>query len=304
MKQFSEEYLRKKLLFHIFLNILLIALFAILAIAYGVNFIKQSGVAARFVSKKDVPFRKEVIKIIKPLGYSGLNRLLREGVEISVDFADKKWVLHNIYKYGENGEIKLEDENFGLCESLAVYVYQKIRPVFPEKKYDITFVKVSESSFFYAPTGTHYVLMITDLSVAPGSGPGEYILDPSFKKYDRIEAFDEYLFNEHYETLPFFEKKLTYQKTDIGHQMPILIRKGYLVGLFVDKINGKLDNDNYVLALIATKKHKYYGRLIFAIRNINGQVQNHEDSYLASSIFKKSEYERLKSKIIEMFEGI
>lgn len=243
------------------------------------------------------PYAEEVKEILKPLSYSGIQMFGGKDVHLSFDFNNGMWVLHNVHKFDDQGQLILEEGRYGTCGELAAYTANKIKPLFGES-YTINFVRAGQSGYFLSPKASHIVLKISSNIKA-----GEvYILDPSFKKYGAMSGFEDYLFFEEMPSLDFMENKLK----DIGNApntlIPLLMKNDYLVGFALEKMDGQFDERHFILALTLTKKYNYAGRYLFAIRRkANGDTEIFENKKLAYEILSEKEYELLRKKITELF---
>ena len=247
--------------------------------------------------KKIAPYYKEISKIIKPLRYSGIYDLMRPDVKIFIDFEKETWTLENIHSFDRKGNIILTEGRYGLCGELAAYTYEKIQLLF-DRKYVIEFVRAIESGYFISPRASHYVLMIHEPSFF---STATYVLDPSFRRYGPIEDFEDYLFFEKMITLPFMEEKNRSKIFTVGSGTPIIIKKGFLMMLVVEKNGDKFDRDNFVMAFTATHRHKYAGRYIYALRKNEGETEVLENKHTASLILGSKEYITLSERIKEFF---
>jgi hypothetical protein len=252
------------------------------------------------ITESNIPYYKEVKKILEPLRYSGINSFIRPEVKLKIDFDSRKWFLRDFLRFDEDGNIILREGRYGLCSDLAVYVYQKIKPLFQDK-YNIDFVRVAYSSFFPHFSSAHFVIRITESDI---SGPKAYIIDPSFGKYGPVEDFEDYEFFESSPQFRFAQEKNTDVSFRINASTPLVIKKDYLISLRADDINGVFDKDNLALLLTATRRYHYAGRIIYGIRIINGNQEITEDTYLAKTLLSKKDYAALKKKINEIFDNI
>ncbi len=253
---------------------------------------------------KNVPHQEEIKKIVEPLRYSFMEALMHKDVRISIDFDGQTWTLHNVHHFDSDGNIVLEEGRFGICGSLAAYAYQKIKPLL-EDRYKITFVSVSESGFFPRPSGTHYVLRITDTSTLFFGGLlASYIVDPSFHRYQRFQECEDYEFNAEIESLDLLEKKNKDIVTGIKKTIPLVIHNNYLISLGVEGAGALFDKDNFTLALTATRQYRYTGRVLLAFRLYKGKVRILKDEALTEQLIKKREYDHLYNRLKELFEDL
>lgn len=246
--------------------------------------------------ERKAPYSEEIKKIIKPLRYSGFYTLLRPEVRISLDFDKKTWRLHNIHRFDKEGNVVLEKGKSGVCGDLAAYVYNKVKPIFGDH-YKISFVRAAESGYFLGPQSSHMILEIVKPSIF---GQTEYILDPSFRRYGNKENYEEYLFYER-------AMRLSLEKDEvfnISQLTPIVIKKEFLIGLVVDGSGDKFDKDNFTLAITATRRFKYAGRYILALRRRNGQEEMFENKNLRATLLSKGEYDQLRERLSYLFSNL
>lgn len=253
-----------------------------------------------FKSHNTAPYADEVYKIINNLQYSGLERFEKKDVFLSLDFENKIWVLHNIHKFDNAGNVVLEKGRYGTCGELAAYTYEHIKSLL-DKEYDIKFCRAIQSGYFLTPKATHIILFITKKRGLLTKGDIIFILDPSFNRYGPIDEFEDYMFLEEMTTLPFVDNKETGVTMLVSESIPLLIKDNRLLGFTVEENYGKFDKQNFVVALTITKKNRYAGRYLFAIRNNNGKVETLEDKNLG---IPENIYKKLQDKVILMFDNI
>ena len=192
-KQTMQELniLRRKLLRYRIITILCLCITLSLVTIETIRWIRANALELGLINiEEEAPFYRQVKEIMEPLRYSGLKDFFDPDTRLSIEFEDKRWTLHNIHHFDKDGRVLLKEDRFGLCGDLAAYIYERITP-FLNNTYSIDFLRAAESSFFPLPKGSHIVLKITDNSFS--LIPRVYILDPSFRKYKRIEYFDEYI---------------------------------------------------------------------------------------------------------------
>ncbi|MDD5020136.1 MAG: hypothetical protein PHH75_07090 [Candidatus Omnitrophica bacterium] len=249
---------------------------------------------------ENAPFHKEIKKILKPLKYSGLKRLLRPDVWVSADFKQKKWTLHNVHRYDDQGRVVLEEGRYGVCQELAAYVYDQIQPLFKDR-YDIRFVSVAESGFFPYPQGSHMGICIVQRRMF---GEKVYFLDPTYHRYGDIDAFNEYLFFDAAHHLTLQTEHNADVTAVVNGVTPLVIRENYIIGLSMEAVADRFDKNNFTLSVIATRKYRYTGRHIFALKMADGKKYEIEDEGMAHFLLNGEEYGRLRGKIQEMFDKI
>lgn len=246
------------------------------------------------------PFRNQIMKTVKPLEYNGFYRLLEPSVYITLDFNKREWTLHNIHHYGEEGNLVLPREKYGICNELATYVYQEIKHLFDET-YELDYMQVAESGFFFAPQSSHSVIRITKYE---GPFRYSYILDPSFDRYGPIESFDDYIFIDSIacKTAP---TGLSRDETiPLNCSSPLIIKKNTLISLLVEDNANVFNKNNFALAITATKKHRYAGRYLVAIRNNDGELEILTNDELGIKLLGKKEYMMLKDRLQELFDNL
>jgi len=256
--------------------------------------------AARVTEKKDIPCYRQVMAIIRPLGYSGFQALVRPEVNLDIDFPNNIYVIHNLHRFDESGGIILEENRYGLCGELASYVFRRVRPIMPEM-YKINFVRVAESGFFANPQSTHIVLLVTDTQSSPLK---RYLIDPSFQRYGNVEEYDNYFFIETLNQLEFEKDQFSDVTFAINGGTPILIKDDYMIDLTIGKVNGKFDKDNFIMALGVQERYKFTSHYLFGLIKDNGRVQELENKALAMKAIDIKKYEQLKKKLQTWFHRI
>lgn len=246
------------------------------------------------------PFSKEIEKIVRPLRYSGLKRLLRPEVRVSIDFKSKKWTLHDIHHYDEKGRVVLEEGRYGICQELAAYTYEQIRPLLKDQ-YDVFFLPVSEAGFFPYP-GTHTGICITKQGIFNDK---VYFLDPAYHRYGELGSFDEY----YVKGPPLRSLSLqTEHNRDVTREInivtPLVIRQNYLIGLSVESAGDLFDKDNFIMAIVAMRKYRYNGRFIFAFKRVQARTYAIEDESLGHFLLKDDEYRSLREKCRKMYMSV
>lgn len=250
----------------------------------------------------DAPHSQEVGQILKPLRYSGVPTLLRPDVRLSLDFNSRSWAFMNFYLFDSYGRILLEEDRYGVCGSLAAAAYQRVKPLLDPRRYDIKFVRISESNFFLPPRGTHFVLRIADRKQQGASGV--YILDPAFRRYGPVADFDDYLFQEESELLHFMEARISHLGLEIDVSTPIRIRRDRILNFSVDDVHGEFDLQNYALRLTVRERHHFKGHRAFEIWKEGGQEKISENRTLALQMLEPEEYDRLRARIVELFRTV
>lgn len=249
---------------------------------------------------KRAPFHKEIEKILGPLRYSGLKRLLRPDVWVSIDFDRRTWTLHGVHRYDREGHIILEEGRYGICQELAVYAYEQIQPLFKDR-YDIQFVRVAEAGFFPYPYGSHTGICIIQRRVF---GDKVYFLDPTYHRYGDIGLFDEYCFSgSNANSLMLQTEHNTDETQAVNTITPLVIRENYLIGLSVETVGDRFDRNNFIISVMATRKYRYSGRHIYALKMAEGQYYEIHDESM-THLLRDIEYDQLRDKVKKMFARI
>ncbi|MFH1692592.1 MAG: hypothetical protein ABIC68_08555 [Candidatus Omnitrophota bacterium] len=248
-----------------------------------------------FASRMDrqAPYFEKVTRIINPLCYNGIPSLMHDDVRMSVDFMKKSWRLSNIHRFDERGDIILENGRNGLCFELSSYVYDKIRPLFPPA-YQIKFLRTVESGFFFSGEGSHIVLCIIKPSLL---GDQPYILDPSFRRYGKIEDFEDYIFFEEGPCPLLVKGRDTDLELSVDAAMPLVIKKDYMLWMGVESVLNNFDPDNYSISIVVNRWHSYFVKTLFSIRKKAGKVEETENKDLALLLMKPEDYALLKEKV-------
>jgi len=244
-----------------------------------------------------LPHAEEIERIIRPLRYSGIQMFTDKDAYLTLNFDEGKWVLHNVHRFDEKGELILNEGRYGTCGELAAYTADKISRIF-DKDYRIDFLTASQSGYFLTPKASHIVLRITSIA----KSRQVYILDPSFRRYGPFEEFDDYLFLKEMPRLDFMESKSSDVDQKFNMAVPLLIRKDYLLGFVVEDSNKEHGRENFTMALVLNRKYNYSGRYLFALRYFDGDTQIFENDKLALEILSRGEWDSLKDKVTWMFE--
>ncbi len=292
------ERLVAKTRFFMFLSVFSIAAAIATAVLFCI-FQKQDDVFYG-KTKYSPPYYKEVTRIMRDVHYSGVEMLLRPDVNLILDTEKKTWILRNAYSFNEQGQVLLEKGKYGICGELASYTADRIRPLLGDE-YSIKFVRAAYSAYFLGDYASHIVLKIYHKNFLRS---GEvYVIDPSFKKYGAISDFEDYFFYEESNQPEFIRQKDKNFILPVNHGIPLLIKDGYLVGLAVESVANTFDMNNFSVALTATRKYRYAGRYMFAIRRYYGEEQFQGNEILAKGILREKEYNILKNKVTELFKN-
>lgn len=250
---------------------------------------------------KKAPFHKEIEKILKPLKYSGLKRLLRPDVWVSIDFNRRTWTLHGVHRYDQEGRVLLEEGRYGICQELAVHTYEQIQTLFKDQ-YDIRFIPVAEAGFFPYPYGSHTGICIVQRKLF---GDKVYFLDPTYHRYGDIASFNDYCFNGSSARYLTLQTEHNTDETQVVNSItPLVIRENYLIGLSVEVVGDRFDKNNFVISILATRKYRYSGRHIYALKMAGGRYYEIEDEGMARLLLQDIEYDQLRDKVKKMFERI
>jgi len=298
MHRFLDTLFKDKLRFYKFLSIVLSAV-SIAAMGTAIFFMSQSqkqheDFAIKNVSSttKKIPQYSQIMSIIKPLYYSGLQALLRDDVNIQIDFMAHAWYLKNIHRFDNEGNVVLDEGRYGLCGELASFTYSKIKSILGPQ-YEIIFAQVAESGFFLQPQSSHIALLIKDKNTSE-----LFLLDPSFHRYSPVEDCGNYLFYNYHEALDF----VTNQTKDVGFEIdsgtPIFIHKDTLLFLTVETSEGRFDEQNFAIAIAATRRYQYAGRYVLLITRKDGKINVFENPNLVKQLFTKEVYDALYQKIL------
>ncbi len=247
-----------------------------------------------------VPQYEKIRKIMEPLRYSALEAINRPEVTLTLNFENRSWILNNIRRFTADGKIMLDEGRYGACGELSAYVFQQIRPLL-DHRYSIRLVRVAESSFF-PPNSSHYALFIID-STHP-QFPVTYVLDPSFRRYGRIDDFENYRFYETSEKILFVDQRIPYEVFQLGQGAPLIMQRRFLLELVVESIDGKFDKDNFALSVRATSKHNYSGRRALSLRRVDGKFELYENTAFVKEKIESKEYEVLKKRLIELYHTL
>lgn len=294
----EKKELQKKLLFYKagFISALTVILILCLSKLYPElnNFVRERE------TTKEIPHFAEVMKIIQPLRYSGIQTITKPEVYITMNYAKQSWCIYNIHSFDQEGHIILQENRYGLCGDLAGYVYRKIKPLFGNQ-YSIEFARVAESGYFLTPRDSHVALLLNENK---NGYTNTFIIDPSFNRYGDIEEYGDYLIYSTSDKLAFEEEKSRNRDFKAGDGIPILINNNFLLTLSIERIKEKFDKDNFAIAITATKRYKFSGRYVIVFLKKDGNVETYENKWLIETILNQNEYLSLRNKISEIFEKL
>jgi hypothetical protein len=241
------------------------------------------------------PYYEDIMKVIEPLQYSGVQVMVKPQVNLTIDFTHWRWTLHNIHEYDNHGGIILEEGRFGLCAELATYLFEKIRPILDDS-YDLKFAKVTESSFFPTEDSNHIVLLLADKATKQ-----IYILDPSFHVYGRAKDLAGYRVLDIQDTLSFIKDQSHDVSFGANQATPLYIKNDILLSFAVTSIDGKFDRDNFIFVISANRRSKSRSRDIVIIGRRNKEFQDFQDKAILEQLLTPAEintlFEKLKSWI-------
>lgn len=244
---------------------------------------------------KSVPHFDAVMEILAPLEYSGMHNILDKDSQLSVDFDKRTWTLHNIFHFDDEGSDILVEGKKGLCVRLSRYVYKKIKPIFPQDRYEIFFEKARERDYFFAPQATHFLLTVLDKESSV-----KYLIDPSFKRYGRIEDFEEYEFFDRLAPESFIASNRSSDKSfNIDSASPVFIRDGYLVVFSVESVEGKVDRNHFILSISAVKHQAQSGEYVLGLKYVDGYIQTYSNDKLMRRLLKPDEVTKFQQRLLQ-----
>lgn len=290
-----ERRLRRYRIIIVTLTALTVTLMLVCAYMFIENYSEAIGL---FTTPSEMPLRDEVKKITKPLKSSFLSTLMRPNVRISVDFENATWTMHNIREFDGEGNLLLEQGRYGRCGELSYHVYQEIAPLL-EDKYTTELWLCAESKFFPFMIGDHVVVRITDNGLLADN---VYIIDPTYGKYGRLEDFDDYVFVKPSNLEPFLNQN-TDDTLEVGVTTPVLLTKRYLISLGVVRVNNAFNSENFGLALILSRPHRYISRAVAEVRKNRGETETGDVTQLPRATNTK-DFHVLRRRMIEFFEQI
>ena len=250
--------------------------------------------------RNSLPCYNEVMKVIMPLRYSGVEMFFRPEVTLNIVFEKELWALSNTHHFASDGSFVLEGGRYGLCSELAAHTFVLLKPVFGDE-YILRFVRVAESHYFFKP-GTSHIIIALRSRYAPE--PPTYVIDPSFHVYARLDKTDNYMVQDTADALPFVKNHSKESVFPVDSGTPVYIRKGYLIDLMVEKVNGMFDPANFAIALLATRHNTFLGRHIISFRNNNGVAELIEDKTLAGRMLTKKQYQLIRAQMQGWFEMV
>jgi hypothetical protein len=147
--------------------------------------------------------------------------------------------------------------------------------------------------------GDHVVVRITDKGLLADN---VYIIDPTYGKYGRLDDFDDYVFVKPSNLGPFLNQKRD-DTLQVGVTTPVLLMKRYLISLGVVRVNDAFDSQNFGLALVLSRPHRYISRAVAEVRKNRGETETGGFTNIPRAI-KTKEFYVLRTRMIEFFEQI
>lgn len=281
------------------------ALLAVVCVALAALLAREWLVTREFINppyiESDAPHAETIEKLLDRVRYSGSESLMNPATWLHLDFASGTWELRGLRRFDADGDIRLDDDGkrlTGVCNELAVYAYQQLKPHFPESGYRIEFIEAYESSYFQSETGgRHVILRIADLSAGraeDGSYKKVYVLDPALRRYGTPDHFDSYVPVARFDAEPFVEAQRRDPVFRVDTGTPILITRFVFVSLSVEAVDGRYDAENYRIALSATRRYRYNKRPVYVITKREGHITVEEPEYPVERSMGAQKLDRLK----------
>ena len=288
--------INRKLVFYKRLSLFFAILFLLPSLYLSFLWVKDHYVDLGLIDADgNAPYSKQIQALMDDFEYSGMAPFYDSGAYIDMDFKKQQWILKNAYVVDKNGNLLLRDGKEGLCADLSLYLYNRVLPIL-DSNYKLEFVDVSESSFFPYPYGQHIALLLTDNRF--GFFHEQYILDPSFRIYKRLDLLENYIINE---TLSFDKLIKRYGKDRISPLTsftPLFIRGDKMVGMTVVNVNDRYDKDNYMITVASVRRHAYISKRLITAQKLNGKFSLIENRDLALTLFSDDEYELIKESLL------
>ena len=283
---------------------LIVLLVAFLAISAGVIvFVLNNTENARRTNKtvvknhKPIPQEKAVWKFFSEIEYSTFDVFNDKDVRLAVNFEKQIWLIKGYFKFDSNNNILLND-NSGACLELAIYAFVELEKDLG-RYYRVQFAETLESSTFNNANSRHWVLLLT-----LKSNGEQFILDPSFKRFGRIDDFDDYRITNLYDRVPVEIVKDGHNRLSIADGAPIFIKKGNLIGLIVRPVNKKFDRNNFSLGIYAKKPFKFKGHFIYNIGLKDGAYFEMLNEENAKEFLTSEQLKSLKGLLKKLYKDI
>ena len=237
------------------------------------------------------PLYDEIMNIMQPLEYSGVQSMISPKVNLKVTFNRWAWTLENIHSYDEQGRIVLEEGKYGLCAELATYLFEQLRPLLTPR-YIVKFAMVTQADFFSSGQSNHIVLVLLD------KADGQlYLIDPSFHKYGLAKNLKEYTILNVQDTLFFVKDRSSDYSFNVDQAVPLYIKGDYLLSFSVTAVDGRFDKDNFIFAITASQRYKFAGVDIVLIGKRKGVFEDYEDINFLQTLLTQQEIRILFTKI-------
>jgi len=224
--------------------------------------------------------------------------MVKPQVALDIDFGKRTWTLRNIHEYDASGVIILEQGRFGLCAELAMYLFEKIKPLL-NGRYEVKFAMASETGFFSSDLSNHIVLLLVDKSDRQ-----VYLIDPSFHKYARKKDLAEYQVTNFQDSLSFVKDKSHDVSFGVDQAIPLYIKNDSLLSFSVTSVDGKFDKDNFILVISAIQRFKFAGRDIVVIGRRNKEFEDFQDKKLLNQLLTEGEITTLFNKLKSWIERV
>ncbi len=258
-------------------------------------------------TQNGLPHEEAVRRFLDTLNYSSLEDLSREDVFISLDFEKDRWTLNNIFSYDENGDLSNIKTRSGVCTQLCQVTCEFIKPLF-QRDYDITFLAGNENIFFGSRSDigpTHYVVKIS-----PKGNLSKIkkvlAIDPSYKKYDYLDNFQDYQFEYELSSIYMFDDQIKDITIPVKACYPMALTKrgNYLLCLTVEKINNKYDENNFALTVRAVEKRSFIGTCLLAIMKDDGELVVFKDERYIKTILDERPARKILERTLHLFKNV
>lgn len=101
----------------------------------------------------------------------------------------------------------------------------------------------------------------------------------------------------------FVRERVPELRLSVNSATPLGIRGEYLLLLGVQDVDGKFDADNYAVVLKSRRIHRFGSKPLFGIRRADGREEMTENAERIERVLDREEYERLKTRIYELFKA-
>ncbi len=250
---------------------------------------------------KEAPYAEQIKEIIKPLRYSGLPALLNPEVSLGIDAQNQTWTLTHYHHYDDKQRIQLNQNRYGICQTLTAYTYAKLLPLIDLDRYTLSAFTVAESSFFPTPTGNHIVLLLKDKQ--DDSIFGKYIIDPSFRRYQNIQEFRTYGFQSEVEAPALVALPTPDMVNDAGRSSPLEVRKNRLIAMGVKSIENQFDHQHFEIGLTVKERHDYVGSSLIRVKKEGTELKITENRKLITQVLTPTEHVLLRKRLVKLANG-